>query len=43
MEKLIIKPLKFIFPLRLFTLNVIIYIDFNKGVLLDEGKCNKIK
>ena len=43
MDKLILKPFKFIIPLRLVTLNVIIYLDINKGALLNEGKCNKIK
>lgn len=43
MNTLKLQPVKFKFPFKMFTINIIIYIDLNKEVILNEGKCKEIK
>ena len=42
MDKLKLKPVKFILPFRFFEINIIIYINLNKEMLLNENKSKKI-
>ena len=42
MNKLTLKPLKLVFPFRLFEVNVIVYVKINKEMLLNGDKGKKI-
>ena len=43
MNKLQLKPIKLIFPFKLFDLNVIIYVNLKEGAMLNGNQNKKIK